>query len=646
MIKRIKELINILNEARYEYEQNNNEIISNYEYDKLYDELENLEKISNIILPNSPTQNIGYEVVSNLPKQQHSSRILSLGKTKDKDELKSFLGDNEGVLSWKLDGLTIVCTYVNGELKEAVTRGNGEIGELITPNAKQFVNLPIKIPYKEKLVIRGEALIYYSDFEKINENIDVDKKYKNPRNLASGTVRQLNSKIVKQRNVRLSVFSVIDGLNEIKYNYDRLEKLKEFGFEIVEQIKVNKLNLEDTINYFSNNISNQKFASDGLVLLFNDRDYCEKLGEKTKVPNYAMAFKWKDETAITKLINVEWNTSRTGLINPIAIFEPVDLEGTEVERASLHNVSILKDLKLGIGDELEVYKANMIIPQVLKNNTQSNTLLIPDKCPVCQHKTVIKKLSDAETLYCTNDYCKAKLIQKISHFVSKEQMNIDGFSDATIEKFINLGIITNFSSIYKIYTFKNLILKLDGFGNKSFNKLIDSIEKSKNIKLPNLIFALGIPNVGLNTAKLICDYFNNDINKIINSSKEELVSIQGIGSVIAEDIFNYFKDEDKLNDLNDLLKIVNLQKDEQIFISSNVLNNKIFMITGKLEYYSNRKELEQVIISNGGIIGKKVDKNTSYLINNDNLSSSSKNKKAKELNIPIITELEFIEMIK
>lgn len=650
-LNKINELVKLLNRARYEYEQNDNEIMSNYEYDKLFDELTDLENETSIILSNSPTQNIGYEIVSNLPKTKHSTKILSLEKTKDINVLKSFIGNEEALLSWKLDGLTIVCDYKNGRLIKGVTRGNGEIGEDITNNVKNFSNIPLTIPYKEDLTLRGEALIYYDEFNKINEKLPNDKKYKNPRNLASGSVRQLDPNITKERKVKILFFDVINGFNEIDNKFDKLEKLKELGFETVLQIKVNINNIEETVNWFSKNIEQQPFASDGLVLIFNNIDLCKKLGIKTRTPKYALAFKWKDETQLTTLKSIEWNTSRTGLINPIAIFDEIELEGTSVERASIHNLSILENLKLGIGDEIEVYKANMIIPQILKNNTMSGTCTYPKYCPSCGKETKIKMDNETKTVICDNEDCSAQKIMKLCNFVGKEQMNIVGLSEATIEKFVELGIITDFSSFYKIETFKEDILKIEGFKDKSYNNLIKSINSSKKVRLSNFIYALGISNVGIKNANNLCEYFDNDLEKIMNAEKSELLNINGIGQIMADCIYKYFNDKTHIDTIKDLLNYVEFIKEEKVKIKESVITGKSFIITGKLEYFNNRKDIENKIIEMGGIIGKSVNKDLDYLINNNINSTSGKNKKANELinkgeKIKIITENDLLNMLK
>lgn len=649
-MKRMMELITLLNKAREQYEQYDNEIMSNYEYDKLYDELESLEKSTGIIFPNSPTQNIGFEVVSKLKKIKHSSKILSLSKTKDINELKQWLKDKKGMLSWKLDGLTIVCTYENGKLIQAITRGNGETGEDVTSNAKTFINLPTSIPYKGYLNIRGEAIISYENFEKINNNLPVDQKYKNPRNLASGSVRQLSSKISAERNVELIVFNLIKCDNEFETKEDQLLWLKSLGFETVEYKTVNANNLEDAVSYFETNIDKRKFASDGLVLTFNDIKYSKSLGIKTKTPNDSIAFKWKDEVAETKLIDIEWNTSRTGLINPIAIFESVELEGTDVERASVHNVSILEDLKLGIGDTIEVYKANMIIPQILSNKTQSNSIQIPNICPVCGGQAIIKNENKTKTLNCTNLNCTAKQLKLYSHFVGREQMNIEGLSEATLEKFIALGFIRNLTDIYKLNRYKVIIQKLDGFGDKSCTKLLNSIEKSKNVKLANFLYALGIPQIGLNNAKLIIKHFNNNVDAIINASKEELMEIEGVGPTMAGQFFNYFRNKDNLDVFNELLTLLNIDISMEVINNSSSIAGLTFVITGSVHIFANRKELKAKIESLGAKVAGSVTKNVNYLINNDTTSSSGKNKDAKDLmskgiDIKIISEEEFLKMI-
>lgn len=649
-MERMMELINILNKAREQYEQYDREIMTNFEYDKLYDELVTLEESTCVIFPNSPTQNIGYEVVSKLPKTKHASPILSLSKTKEVDDLKNWLGNQIGMLSWKLDGLTIVCTYEDGKLVEAATRGNGKIGEDVTSNAKTFINLPQMIPYKGMLNIRGEAIISYGIFEKINSTLPDDKKYKNPRNLSSGSVRQLNSKISAERNIELIVFSLIQCDKEFETKEHQSLWLKSLGFETVEYKIVTKDNLEETIEYFKENIDKRRFASDGLVLTFDDIKYSKSLGIKTKTPNDSIAFKWQDEAVETKLLEVEWNASRTGLINPIAIFEPVELEGTTVERASIHNVSILEELKLGIGDTLEVYKANMIIPQILSNQTQSNSLQIPKFCPVCDHETVIKNENKTKTLNCVNLDCVAKKLKLYSHFVGREQMNIEGLSEATLEKFIALGFIHNLSDIYKLNRYQNIIQKLEGFGSKSRTKLLDSIEKSKNIKLVNLLYSLGIPQIGLSNTKLITEHFNNDIQTIISSSKEELMEIEGVGPTMANQFFNYFRDEQNLEVFNELLTLLNIDTSIKKVDDSSPIAGLTFVITGNVYQFANRKELKAKIESLGAKTSGSVTKNVNYLINNDITSNKGKNKDAKELiakgvDIKIISEEEFLNMI-
>lgn len=642
---RMKELINILNKASYEYYKNSNPIMSDYEYDKLYDELVLLEKELNMTLSNSPTITIEPEVISSLEQVEHVSPMLSLSKTKDVSDLESFLNDKEGLLSWKLDGLTIVLTYDNGELVSGVTRGNGIVGEVVTKNVKQFKNIPLSISYKKKLVLRGEAVIKYSDFEKMNQELDDNLKYKNPRNLCSGSVRQLDSSVTKERNVNLVIFSLISvedktfNLKSEEYNF-----LESLGFEVVDRISVNKDNIGSVVLEFKEKVKTYDIPSDGLVLTYDDKEYGNSLGTTAKFPRHSIAFKWKDETANTKLTSIDWMVSRTGLINPVAVFNPVELEGTIVSRASLHNVSIMRGLKLGIGDEISVYKANMIIPQVLDNLTNSNDINIPDVCPVCGESTCIVNNGDVEYLYCMNDFCVAKLIKRLSLFVSRNAMNIDGLSDAILTKFIDEGIIKTYADLYRLSDYKETIINFEGFGEKSYDNLINSIEKSKKVKLANYIYALGISDIGLSRAKLICKKYNNDFSKIRNLSVEELSNIAGLGDIIAEKWVSTFNNQEFINELEELLPFIEFTdiKDS----NNNILNDKTFVITGSLEKFNNRDELIEFIEKNGGKVVKAISNNVDYLINNDINSTSSKNKKAKELNINIISEEEFMKLIK
>lgn len=643
----IKKKVELLNEASKAYYQENREIMPNIEYDRLYDELVELEKETGITLSNSPTINVGYELLSNLPKERHEKTMLSLDKTKDVAALKDWLGEEEGVLSWKLDGLTIVLTYREGKLVKAVTRGNGEIGEVITNNARVFVNIPINISYKGDLILRGEAVIKYSDFEKINAEIpDALAKYKNPRNLCSGSVRQLNNEITAKRNVHFFAFSIVraDNVNFENSRIKQLEWLKKQGFDLIDFHKVDKSNIEDLVELFSKSIVRNDFPSDGLVLTYDNIAYGEALGSTAKFPRDSIAFKWRDEIKETKLLDIEWSASRTGLINPIAIFEPVDLEGTTVTRASVHNISILEGLELGIGDIINVYKANMIIPQISDNITRSGDVEVPKSCPVCGEGTVLKNENDVKSLYCTNDECLAKQIKSVTHFVSRDAMNVEGLSEATVEKLIAKGLIKELADIFHIEKFKEEITEMEGFGEKSFNNLVNSVNRARKTTTVRLLYSLGIANIGLSTAKLICKKFKYDWNLISNAKYEELIEIDGIGDKMSEAYLKFFSDDKKKIIIDDILKEIELEKieeasDEQIFENIN------FVITGSVEHYKNRDELKEVIENHGGKVTGSVTSKTNYLINNDNLSSSSKNKKAKELGIKIITENEFIQLL-
>ena len=644
-LNRMKELIEILNNASRLYYQYSTPIMTDFEYDKLYDELEKLEKETNTILSTSPTQNVEPEAIDSLVKVEHPAPMLSLSKTKSISELASFLGNQEGLLSWKLDGLTIVLTYKDGKLSSGVTRGNGIIGEVITENVKKFKNIPLTIPYKGTLVVRGEAVIKYSDFNKMNEELDDDSsQYKNPRNLCSGSVRQLDSKVTAKRNVNCIIFALIESEKKFKLKSEEFEWLKSLGFDVVEYHKVTSNNLEEQVLYFKNKINEYDIPSDGLVLLYNDIEYGKQLGTTAKYPKNAIAFKWQDETAETKLIDVDWLVSRTGLINPVAVFEPVELEGTIVSRASLHNVSILQGLSLGIGDTILVYKANMIIPQIADNLTQSNSLTIPNKCPVCNHEARIISSNDVKYLYCMNDFCPAKLVKRLSQFTSRNAMNIEGLSDAIINKLADEGLIKTYADIYNLKRYKNDIISFEGFGEKSYDNLINSIEKSRNVKLANFIFALGIPDIGLSRAKLICKNYSNDINKIRNLTFEELSKIDGIGEIIAKGWIDTFNNDDFIKELELLLKEVN-------FTDTSIDNNQplkdlTFVITGSVNNFTNRDELVEYIESYGGKVVKAISNNVNYLINNDITSTSTKNTKAKELGIKIISENDLMSMIQ
>ena len=643
---RIKELVELLNKAGKSYYSEGRELMSNYEYDALYDELGMLEKETGYILSNSPTVNVGYEVLSELPKERHESPVLSLDKTKSPEALAEWLGSQKGLLSWKLDGLTIVLTYDNGQLQKAVTRGNGEVGEIITNNARVFKNVPVTIPFKGKLVLRGEAIITYSDFERINEQIpEADAKYKNPRNLCSGSVRQLNNEITAQRNVHFFAFTLVSA-QDVDFDNSRqrqFEWLKDQGFSVVEYKMVTKDTILDTIEWFEKTIVTNDFPSDGLVILYDDIAYGDSLGRTAKFPRNAMAFKWTDETAETTLREIEWSASRTGLINPVAVFDPVELEGTQVSRASVHNISIVESLKLGIGDRIKVFKANMIIPQIAENLTQSGNLEIPEVCPVCGGKTQIKQVNDVKTLYCINEDCQAKHVKSFAHFVSRDALNIDGLSEATLEKFIQHGFLKNFCDLYHLEKFRDEIIALDGFGEKSYENLLTSVENSRNTTLPKFIYGLGIANVGLSNAKMIVQALGNDIEKIIHAGRQELEKIDGVGAVIADTFASYFENEKNKEEFYKLLQEMHIEKaqDNQ---NNQILTGKVFVITGSLEHFENRNQLKERIEQLGGRVTGSVTGKTSYLINNDSHSTSSKNKTAAKLGVPVITENEFLEM--
>lgn len=645
-ITRMKELINILNKASELYYQKNTIIMTDYEYDHLYDELVELEKETNMTLSNSPTINVEPEISSSLKQVEHPSPMLSLAKTKKVSELENFLGDKEGLLSWKLDGLTIVLTYEDGKLISGVTRGTGIIGELVTENVKQFKNVPLTIPYKGRLVLRGEAIIKYSDFNRMNEELgDGSSQYKNPRNLCSGSVRQLDSSITAKRCVNCIIFALIESSTNISnLKSECFDWLKNQGFEVVEHYKVTKNTVKEQVLMFKEKVKEYDIPSDGLVITYDDIAYGNSLGTTAKFPKHSLAFKWKDETVATTLRKVDWLVSRTGLINPVAVFDPVELEGTIVSRASVHNVSILEGLKLGIGDTIMVYKANMIIPQIASNSTQSGNLEIPDRCPVCGSKASIISNSDVKYLYCMNDFCKAKLIKRLSLFVSRNAMNIDGISDMILNKLITEKIVNNYKDLYHLDRYKDKIIAFDGFGEKSYNNMINSIEKSRHVKLANFIYALGIPDIGFSRAKLICNHFNNDFNKISNLTYEELSNISGVGDVIAKEWIDTFSNPDFIEELKELKEEIDIPKASTN--SNKDLDGLTFVITGSLNKFTNRDTMIEFIEEHGGKVVTSISSKVNYLINNDITSTSTKNNKAKELGINIIDEDKFLELIK
>lgn len=647
--KRIRELIGTLRAAGRAYYQESREIMSNFEYDKLYDELVSLEKETGIVFANSPTQNVGYEVVSALPKERHEKPMLSLNKTKSVEELADWLGGQTGLLSWKMDGLTIVLTYQNGTLVKAVTRGNGEIGEVITANAKAFANVPLNISYQGELILRGEAIIRYSDFEKINEQIeDVDAKYKNPRNLCSGSVRQLNSEITAQRHVHFYAFSLVkaDGIDFKNSRKEQFEWLKTQGFEVVEYHEVTKETLPETVKMYSEAIAENDTPSDGLVLLYDDIAYGQSLGRTAKFPRDSIAFKWADEIQETKLLYIEWSASRTGLINPVAVFEPVELEGTTVSRASVHNISIMETLELGSGDRITVYKANMIIPQIADNLTRSGVRDIPEACPVCGGQTEVRQLNDVKSLYCTNPDCQAKKIKSFTLFTSRDALNIAGLSEATLEKFIGVGMIHEYADIFHLDRHQEEIVEMDGFGQKSYDNLIAAAEKASHTTLPRMVYGLGVAGIGLANAKMICRHFKNDFEAMRHATVEELVEIDGIGEVLAQAWTAFFSDGKNNAIVDHLLAELTFEAgdEESSEGADEAFAGMNFVITGSLEHFKNRKELQELIERRGGKVTGSVTSKTNYLINNDVASSSSKNKKARELGVPILSEEEFLKL--
>ncbi len=645
-IERIRELVDTLRKASRAYYMENREIMSNFDYDRLYDELERLEKETGFIMSQSPTQQVGYEVVSELPKEKHPAPMLSLDKTKDVDQLVSWLGEQKGLLSWKMDGLTIVLTYREGRLVKAVTRGNGEVGEVITANARAFCNLPAEIPCKEELVIRGEAVISYRDFDLINERIPEEgDKYRNPRNLCSGSVRQLDSRVTAERNVSFFAFSMVEPANREFYDsfansmQNEFRFLAEQGFQVVEWMPVTAETLRDAVKNFAEKLPDNPFPSDGLVLDLEDMAYGKSLGMTAKFPRDAIAFKWQDEEAETTLRSVEWSASRTGRINPIAVFDPVQLEGTEVKRASLHNITYIEEMQLGTGDHIKVYKANMIIPQISENLTRSGGLSIPETCPVCGGGTAVRTDGAAAVLYCENPDCAAKHVKRFTHFVSRNAMNIEGLSEATLEKFIDLGYLTHLDDLFHLDRYREEIVNLDGFGKQSYQNLLDAAEKAKEADPAAFLYGLSIPNVGLSNARMIVRHFGSDMDKILTATGEELCEIEGVGSVIADTYTAFMAEEKSREEIRLLLQDIRFPEAREA--GPQDLSGLTFVITGSLTTYPNRDALVEEIVNRGGKAAGSVSKNTSYLINNDVSSTSGKNKKARELGIPIISEEEF-----
>ena len=647
-MERMRGLVELLNRARRAYEQEDTEIMSNYEYDQLYDELLGLEKELNTTLASSPTVNVGYEVLSELPKERHESPMLSLDKTKEVSRLKEFLGDQKAVISWKLDGLTIVLTYRNGTLAKAVTRGNGEVGEVVTNNARVFRNLPLHIPYQGELVLRGEAVISYKDFEKINEEIgDADAKYKNPRNLCSGSVRQLNNEITAKRRVRFYAFTLVsaDGVDFRNSRQYQMQWLEEQGFDVVENHLVTAATIDEEVEWFARHIETNELPSDGLVLVYDDIAYGQSLGATAKFPRDSFAFKWADEIRETTLKEIEWSPSRTGLINPVAVFEPVELEGTTVSRASVHNISIMEELELGVGDRITVYKANMIIPQIAENLTRSGVKDIPETCPVCGGATRIAMENETKTLYCTNPRCQAKHVKSFTLFVSRDAMNIEGLSEATLEKFIANGYVKDLTDLFHLDRYAEEIKNMDGFGEKSYENLQNSVDNARTTTLPRLVYSLGIPNIGIANAKVICRALGNDPERVMNATAEELDEIPGVGDVIAKAYVDYFADEEHRDVFRRLLEEIHIPKEEETADSQKFAGVN-FVITGSVEHFANRAEVKEEIEKRGGKVTGSVTSKTNYLINNDVNSTSSKNRKARELGIPIISEEEFLKMLE
>ena len=655
-MKEMKELINKLNQYSYEYYTLGKPTISDTTYDGLYDKLIKLEEETGVVLSNSPTQNVGNVTLSKLEKTTHEYPMLSLDKTKSIDTLNNFRKNKDTILMLKMDGLTIDLVYdEKGNLIEGSTRGDAFIGENITHTVKTFSNIPLKINnnFNKTIHIIGEAIIDYDTFDNINSKLSDNDKYKNPRNLVSGTVRQLNSKVCKDRNVKF-VGYIVEGLN-IPSKLYQLKLIKELGFETVEyQIILSnneKEYLESKIDYLRELASNKKLPIDGMVLMYNNIKYGKSLGNTAHHPLHSIAFKFENDVEFTKLINVEFNVSRTGRVNPIALFNPVELYGTTVTRATLNNLSILKSLQLGLGDEIGVTKANEIIPMITDNLTKSNTLVIPEVCPVCGEPLIIKNDTNSEFLYCQNPNCKAKLVQSIFNYCNRDAMNIVGLSEKSIEKFIEKGFIKSILDIYSLDKYKKEIIHMEGFGLKSYNKLIDSIEKSKQCKLENFIYALGIPNVGLQTAKNIVKFVEGDVRTKLNTllmfcENIKWLKMNDCGESLKNSLIQYFNNEENNKLVFELSNLLSFIEDNPKKNNNVSLEGKTFVITGKVHIYKNRNEIKDIIESLGGKVSGSVSSKTDYLINNDINSNSGKNKTAKELNIPIISEEQFVELIK
>ena len=645
MTNRIKELVLQLNQASKAYYKYDNPIMTDQVYDKLYDELTNLEKETGIILSNSPTQKVQGEILESLSKVLHSRPMLSAQKTKSIDDIIKFSGNKDVVLSYKMDGLTILVRYNNGKLIQAITRGTGEIGEDVTHSAKMFSNLPMTIPYKSQLEVRGECVISWDNFKKINE--DLSEKYSHPRNLAAGSCRQLNSNIAKERFLEFIAFDLIgaDKWDEVHSKHESLDYLNQLGFDTVQYKTTNGVCISEDVKEF--NPIKCKYPVDGVICEYDDLKYAMSLGKNAHHENRLIALKWKDETADTTLLDVEWSMGRTDTLTPVAIFETVDLDGTDVSRASLHNISIIENLKLGIGDNISVAKMNMIIPQIVENYTQSNSLKIPDICPICGGKTEIEQLNDSKELICTNSNCKGKLLGKFVHFVSKPAMNIEGLSESTLEKFIDKGWLKTFSDIYDLSNHKSEIINMDGFGEKSYNKLIQAIENSRNVKLENFIVALGIDNIGKTASKTISKYFKGDWVAFETAYIDnfDFTTLEDFGQTINDSLYKYLsKGEMGWFDLIDEVTFIKPNKPVEVIVTDNLLNGKKVYATGTFANFK-KTELQTIIEGLGATFSSGYAKSLDYLIVGS-LKGSGKEDKARADGVRIMSEEEFCNVIK
>ena len=648
-VDRIKELISILNKASDAYYNSGDPIMTDYEWDNLYDELAKLEEETGVVYLNSPTQQVGYTIVDKINEVEHNHPMLSLNKTKSSGELIRFAGKKDCVLSVKCDGLTCSLGYKNGKLISAETRGNGVSGCDVLINVLTIANVPHEIPYKEDLIIDGEVVIDWNTFNKINENLPEDKKYKHPRNLVSGSLTLLDSKEASNRNMRFIAWRVIKGFSHKSMFFD-LKEAEKNGFEVVPMFtysnnSTDKENIDAILERIRDMADEESIPYDGAVMAVDDYKIAESMGRTNKFFRHSYAYKYEDSLYETVLTDIEWNTSKTGLINPVAIFKPVDLSGAITTRATLHNITYIKNMMLGIGDRIRIYRSNMVIPKVHDSIDKSGNFTIPSTCPICGEPTKIVKDNDSEVLMCTNDNCAGKLLGKLCHAVSKNALNIEGLSEATIQKFINLGWLNSIRDIYHLSEHLTEMYKLEGFGRKSVDKLLDSIEDSRNTDLVRYIYAQSIPLIGHTASKAISKMCDGDLNTFVqhmSKGANAFGKIDGIGSEMIKSLEKWW-DVNCLEFVDAATIFTFNRKKETASVSGTDLTGKVFVITGNLTQFRNRDEMKERIESLGGKVSGSVSAKTTALINNDIESTSSKNKKAKQLNVPILTENMFIE---